>query len=106
MAINHDLVSVDHLEILDDNDIHALKNSRTMPVLLPGCSFFLDIPYAPAKKLIKNNIPFALASDFNFSSSPNGNMNFYCFLACNKLKISTEQAVIAATLNECLCNGC
>ena len=58
----------------------------TMPVLLPGCSFFLDIPYAPAKKLIKNNIPFALASDFNPGSSPNGNMNFIVSLACNKTK--------------------
>ena len=99
MAVTNDLISVDHLEILDDNDIHALKNSKTMPVLLPGCSFFLDIPYASAKKLIKNNIPFALASDFNPGSSPNGNMNFIVSLACNKLKISTEQAINAATLN-------
>ena len=99
MAVTNDLVSVDHLEILDDNDIHALKNSKTMPVLLPGCSFFLDIPYAPAKKLIKNNIPFALASDFNPGSSPNGNMNFIVSLACNKLKITSEQAINAATLN-------
>ena len=92
-------LSVDHLEVMNQSDIDALKDSNTMPVLLPGCSFFLGINYAPAKKLLANGIPFAIASDFNPGSSPTGNMNFIVSLACNKLGISAEQAINAATLN-------
>ena len=70
-----------------------------MPVILPGCSFFLDIDYCPVDKLIKNDIPFAIASDYNPGSCPTGNMNFIVALACKKLKLSIEQAINAATLN-------
>ena len=99
VAVENNALSVDHLEVLNENDIKSLKSSKTMPVLLPGCSFFLDINYAPAKKLLSNGIPFAIASDFNPGSSPTGNMNFIVSLACNKLKLTTEQAINAATLN-------
>ena len=70
-----------------------------MPVLLPGCSFFLGIEYANAKNLLSNNIPFAIASDYNPGSCPTGNMNFILSLACNKLKLTTQQAINAATIN-------
>ena len=99
MAVENNALSVDHLEVLNENDINSLKSGKTMPVLLPGCSFFLNINYAPAKKLLSNGIPFAIASDFNPGSSPTGNMNFIVSLACNKLKLTTEQAINAATLN-------
>lgn len=99
VAVENNALSVDHLEVLNENDIKSLKSGKTMPVLLPGCSFFLDINYAPAKKLLLNGIPFAIASDFNPGSSPTGNMNFIVSLACNKLKLTTEQAINAATLN-------
>ena len=99
VAVENNALSVDHLEVLNENDIKSLKSGKTMPVLLPGCSFFLDINYAPAKKLLSNGIPFAIASDFNPGSSPTGNMNFIVSLACNKLKLTTEQAINAATLN-------
>ena len=99
VAVENNALSVDHLEVLNENDINSLKSGKTMPVLLPGCSFFLDINYAPAKKLLSNGIPFAIASDFNPGSSPTGNMNFIVSLACNKLKLTTEQAINAATLN-------
>ena len=92
-------LSVDHLEVINQDDIWALKQSKTMPVLLPGCSFFLGIDYANARNLLNNGIPFAIASDFNPGSCPTGNMNFVISLACNKLKITSEQAINAATLN-------
>ena len=93
------VLSVDHLEVMTQDDINALKNSNTMPVLLPGCSFFLGIDYANAKDLLSNGIPFALASDFNPGSCPTGNMNFIISLACNKLNLTTEQVINAATVN-------
>jgi len=85
--------------VMNKNDLNLLKQGKTMPVLLPGCSFFLGIDYANAIDLLSNGIPFAIASDFNPGSSPSGNMNFILSLACNKLKLSTEQAINAATLN-------
>ena len=93
------VLSVDHLEIMTRDDINALKNSNTMPVLLPGCSFFLGIDYANAIDLLSNGISFAIASDYNPGSCPTGNMNFILSLACNKLKLTTEQAINAATIN-------
>ena len=92
-------MSVDHLEVINKSDINILKQSKTIPVLLPGCSFFLGIEYADAKSLLSNEIPFAIASDYNPGSSPSGNMNFILSLACNKFKLTTEQAINAATIN-------
>jgi imidazolonepropionase len=89
-AIEHKAISVDHLEIMEENDYDSLKNSSTIATILPSCSFFINIPYAPARKLMDKNIPFALASDFNPGSSPNGNMNLVNSLACIKMKILPE----------------
>ena len=99
VAVDCGALSVDHLEVINKSDINVLKQSKTMPVLLPGCSFFLGIEYADAKTLLSNEIPFAIASDYNPGSSPSGNMNFILSLACNKLKLTTEQAINAATIN-------
>ena len=99
VAVDCGALTVDHLEVINKSDINVLKQSKTMPVLLPGCSFFLGIEYADAKTLLSNEIPFAIASDYNPGSSPSGNMNFILSLACNKLKLTTEQAINAATIN-------
>ena len=104
-GINNNALSVDHLEIVNEKDIEALKNSETMPTLLPSCSFFLGIPYAPAKELIQNNLPIALASDYNPGSTPSGNMNFVVSLACIKMKLTPEQAINAATINSAYAMG-
>ena len=98
-AIKHQAVSVDHLEILNDNDINSLRKSKVISTLLPSCSFFINIPYSPAKKLIQHDIPFALATDYNPGSSPNGNMNLVVALACVKMNISPEAAINASTIN-------
>ena len=98
-AIEWNAVSVDHLEVMNENDFESLSNSDTIATLLPSCSFFIDIPYAPARKLITKNIPFALASDYNPGSSPNGNMNLVNALAAIKMKISPQAAINASTIN-------
>ena len=99
VGVDNGALSVDHLEVMTRDDLNALKNSKTMPVLLPGCSFFLGIDYANARDLLSNGISFAIASDYNPGSCPTGNMNFILSLACNKLKLTTQQAINAATIN-------
>lgn len=99
LAVKHKALSVDHLEVLNNEDIEALKNTDTIPVALPGCSFFLGIPYTPARLLIDSGLPLALATDFNPGSAPSGNMNFIVSLACIKMKMSPDEAINAATIN-------
>ena len=99
VGVNNNALSVDHLEVLTDEDISILSKSDTMPVALPSCSFFLGIPYTNARKIIDSNIPLAIASDFNPGSTPSGNMNFVVSLACIKLKMTPEEAINSATLN-------
>ncbi len=99
MSVKYDALSVDHLEVMEDADIESLKNTHTMPVALPACSYFLGIPYTPARRIIDEGLPIALASDYNPGSSPSGNMNFVVSTACIKMKISPEEAINAATLN-------
>lgn len=98
-AVRHRALSVDHLEELDPADVTALAGSKTIPVALPGCSFFLGIPYTPGRTLIDAGLPLALATDFNPGSAPSGNMNLVVALACNKMKLTPEEAINAATLN-------
>ena len=101
----HNALSVDHLEYIGDEEINALANSRTMPTLLPGTSFFLGIGYAPARKMIDAGLPVALASDFNPGSSPSGNMSFIFSLACIKLRMLPEEALNAMTINSAYAMG-
>ena len=98
-GVKHDALSVDHLEIVSDDDIDVLKNSNTMAVALPACSYFISIPYTPARKMITAGLPLALASDYNPGTSPTGNMNFVVATACIKMKMTPEEAINAATLN-------
>ncbi|HSD14798.1 MAG TPA: imidazolonepropionase [Flavobacterium sp.] len=98
-CVKHEALSVDHLEIVTDEDIAALKNSKTMPVALPSCSYFISIPYTPARHMISAGLPLALASDFNPGTTPSGNMNFVVATACIKMKMTPEEAINAATIN-------
>jgi len=98
-CVKHRALSVDHLEVLEDSDIEALVGSETMPVALPGCSYFLSIPYTPARRIIAAGLPLALATDFNPGSAPSGNMNFVVATACIKMRMTPEEAINAATLN-------
>lgn len=98
-CVKHDALSVDHLEIVTDEDIEALKGSNTMPVALPTCSFFISIPYTPARKMMEAGLPLALATDFNPGTTPSGNMNLVVATACIKMKMTPEEAINAATIN-------
>jgi imidazolonepropionase len=98
-CVKHNALSVDHLEIVTDEDIEALKNCETIAVALPSCSYFISIPYTPARKMIAAGLPLALASDFNPGTSPSGNMNFVVATACIKMKMTPEEAINAATIN-------
>ena len=99
MCVKNDVLSVDHLEIVTDQDIEVLKGSKTMPVALPTCSFFISIPYTPARKMLAAGLPLALASDSNPGTTPSGNMNFVVATACIKMKMTPEEAINAATIN-------
>ena len=98
-CVKHHALSVDHLEIVTDEDIEALKNSETMPVALPSCSYFISIPYTPARKIMEAGLPVALATDYNPGTTPSGNMNFVVATACIKMKMTPEEAINAATIN-------
>ena len=98
-AVELNALSVDHLEELTDADVAALKGSNTMPTILPSCSHFLSIPFGDARKLMDNDLPVALASDFNPGSTPSGNLSFVWSLACVKMKMTPEEALNALTIN-------
>lgn len=99
LAVKLGALSVDHLEVMTDVDIKALKGSNTIAVGLPLCSLFLDIPYAPGRLMIDSDIAFALASDFNPGSSPSHNLNLAFSLACTQMKLTPEEAFNALTYN-------
>ena len=98
-CVKHNALSVDHLEIVTDEDIEVLKDSETMAVALPSCSYFISIPYTPARKMLTAGLPLALASDFNPGTTPSGNMNFVVATACIKMKMTPEEAINGATIN-------
>lgn len=98
-AVRHGAVSVDHLEVVDEDDVAALQGGQTIATLLPSAAFFLNDPVPPARKLIAAGVPVALATDFNPGTSPSARMPFVLSLACIQMKMLPEEAVNAATLN-------
>ena len=99
MAVQAGALSVDHLEVMSPEALKALHGSDTIATLLPSCSYFLGIPYAPARQLIQEDTLVALATDYNPGSSPGGNMQLVCNMACAKMKMTPAEALNAATLN-------
>lgn len=98
-AVAHQAVSVDHLEVINEEEIACLLNSNTIPTLLPSAPFFLNDPYQEARKMIDAGLGVALATDYNPGSTPSGKVPFLLSLACVKMKMLPEEAIIAATLN-------
>ena len=99
VAVAHRALSVDHLESMTDGDIDLLCGTGTIPTALPGTSFFLNMPFAPARKMIAAGLPLAIASDYNPGSTPSGDMKFAVSLACIKMRLQPAEALNAATLN-------
>ena len=98
-CVKHNALTVDHLEVVTDDDIAILKDSNTMPVALPTCSFFISIPYTPARQMLTAGLPLAIATDYNPGTTPSGNMNLVVATACIKMKMTPEEAINAATIN-------
>lgn len=105
VGVTHKALSVDHLESMAEDKIEVLRGSGTMPTVLPGTSFFLNMPYAPARKMIDAGLGVAVASDYNPGSTPSGDMKFVVSLACIKLRLLPEEAINAATLNSAYAMG-
>ena len=105
VAVRHGALSVDHLENMHEAEFDILRNSGTMPTVLPGTSFFLNMPYAPARKMIDAGLGVAIASDYNPGSTPSGDMKFAVSLACIKMRLMPAEAINAATLNAAYAMG-
>ncbi len=99
VGIANHAISVDHLEAIGEEEIEALKNANTIPTVLPSCSFYLHIPYAPARKMIQAGLGIAMATDFNPGSSPSGNIPLLMALACNNMRLLPTEAFNAVTIN-------
>lgn len=98
-AVELGALSVDHLEVMNEDDIKTLSNSGTIGTLLPSAAFFLRVSYPPARELIDAGCAVALASDYNPGSSPSGNMNLVVAMSCIQMKMLPEEAINAATIN-------
>lgn len=105
VGVKYNALSVDHLEYVGDAEIEALKGSETMPTVLPGAAFFLNMVCSPVRKMMDAGLPVALASDFNPGSSPSGNMKFILSLACINYKMLPQEAINATTLNSAYAMG-
>lgn len=99
VGVKYGAISVDHLEQMGQAEIEALKGSDTMPTILPGCAFFLNLPLSPARDMIKAGLPVAMATDFNPGTAPSGNMQFVMSCACIRYRLTPEEALNATTLN-------
>lgn len=105
VGVAHHARSVDHLECMADAQIETLRGSDTMPTLLPGTSFFLNMPFGPARRMVDAGLGVAVASDYNPGSTPSGDMKFVVSLACIKLRLLPAEALNAATLNAAYAMG-
>ncbi|GAB1417387.1 imidazolonepropionase [Bacteroidales bacterium] len=99
VGVKYNALSVDHLEYTDNEEIEALLGSETMPVVLPGAAFFLNMPLSPARKMIDSGLPVAMASDFNPGSSPSGNMQLILSMASILYRLLPEEGLNATTIN-------
>ena len=105
VGVKYNAISVDHLECMGEEEIACLLESETMPTVLPGAAFFLNMPYSPVRKMIQAGLPVALASDYNPGSSPSANMKFIMSLGCINYKMLPEEVINATTLNSAYAMG-
>ena len=105
VGVKYGAISVDHLEQMGEAEIECLKDTETMPTVLPGCAFFLNLPLSPARKMIDAGLPVAMASDFNPGTSPSGNMQLILSMACIRYRLTPEEALNATTLNTAYAMG-
>lgn len=99
VGVKYNALSVDHIEHTGEEEMEVLKASQTMPTILPGAAFFLNMPYAPARAMMEYGLPVAMASDFNPGSTPSGNMQLILTFACVNYKLTPQEAINATTIN-------
>jgi len=105
VGVKYNALSVDHIEYTGEKEIKVLKESETMPTILPGAAFFLNMPYAPARKMMEAGLPVALASDYNPGSSPTGNMKLMMTFGCVNHRMVPEEVINATTINSSYAMG-
>lgn len=105
VGVKHGALSVDHLESMTVEEIELLRGTTTMPTVLPGTSFFLNLPYGKARQMVDAGLAVAVASDYNPGSTPSGDMKFIVSLACIKLRLLPAEALNAATINSACAMG-
>ena len=105
VGARHGALSVDHLESMTVEEIELLRGTETMPTVLPGTSFFLNLPYGKARQMVDSGLAVAVASDYNPGSTPSGDMKFIVSLACIKLRLLPAEALNAATINSACAMG-
>ena len=97
VGVDNGAVSVDHLEVITDQEIDYLSKSDTTGVVLPGCSLGLGIPFAPARKLLDNNCKVSIASDWNPGSAPMGDLLMQASLLGSTEKLSNAEVLAGIT---------
>jgi imidazolonepropionase len=105
IGVKHNALSVDHLEYISEAEIKSLIDSETMPTILPGAAFFLNMPFSPVRNMINAGLPIAIASDYNPGSSPSGNMKLMMSFAVINYKMTPEEAINACTVNSAYAMG-
>ena len=105
VGVKYGAISVDPLEQMGDEEIECLKGGETMPTILPGCAFFLNLPLSPARKMIDAGLPVAMASDYNPGTSPSNNMQLILSMACIRYRLTPEEAFNATTINTAYAMG-
>lgn len=105
VAVKNNALSCDHLEFVGDEEIECLRDSETMPTILPGAAFFLNMRLAPVRKMMDSGLPIAMASDFNPGSSPSGNMQTIITFACVNYRMTPQEAFNATTINSAYAMG-
>ena len=105
VGVKYGAISVDHLEQMGDAEIECLKGAETMPTILPGCAFFLNLPLSPARKMIDAGLPVAMASDYNPGTAPSNNMQLILSMACIRYRLTPEEAFNATTINTAYAMG-
>ncbi len=105
VGVKYGAISVDHLEQMGDAEIESLKGSETMPTILPGCAFFLNLPLSPARKMVDSGLSVAMASDYNPGTAPSFNMQLILSMACIRYRLTPEEAFNATTINTAYAMG-
>ena len=105
VGVKYEAASVSHLEYAGDAQFEILEKSETIANLLPGATFFLDMEYPDARRMLQYDFPVALATNYNPGSCPCGDMKFIMALACMKMKMTPEEVINAATINSAFAMG-